>query len=307
MSESPDRQTPGPGEIFLDHVGWYVPDMDVASAAFERLGFPLSPYTPHSHESADGTRAPSGTANRCAMLERGYLEILTHVPELDLPLARQLRAGLDRYTGLHLIAFTCADADAEHARLNAEGFAPLPVAHLRRPIETDGGGEGMTRFSVIRLPPGTMAEGRIQALTQDTPEIVWQPSLIARDNAISALSGVVVCTDDPGETAGRFARFTGREARAKAGRIDIVLDRGVLSLVTPAQLSALIPGAESPAMPFIAAVVLRSRDLEATQRFLEARETPFGRMEAQNIVVPANVAVGASLVVLGPEANWPDG
>lgn len=303
MSESSDRQTPGPGEIFLDHVGWYVPDMDAASAAFERLGFPLSPYTPHSHEGADGTRAPSGTANRCAMLERGYLEILTHVPELDLPLARQLRAGLDRYTGLHLIAFTCADTDAEHARLDAEGFAPLPVAHLRRPIETDGGGEEVTRFSVIRLPPGTMAEGRIQTLTQDTPEIVWQPSLIARDNAISALCGVLVCVDDLGEAAARFARFTGRKAHAMGrGRMDIVLDRGVLSLATPARLARVIPGVVVPTTPFIAVVALRSRDIGATARSLEAGGVPFTQFPDM-IIVPAAAAMGASLIIHGPRAR----
>ena len=93
MSERPfaQRQTPEPGEIFLDHVGWYVPDIDQAGAAFERLGFTLTPFTPHTHESASGERTRSGTANRCAMIELGYLEILCAVPDLDTPLTAELQ------------------------------------------------------------------------------------------------------------------------------------------------------------------------------------------------------------------------
>ena len=294
----PHRQTPEGGEIFLDHAGWYVADMDAASAAFERLGFRLTPFTAHSHAAPDGARHPSGTANRCAMLEIGYLEILTHVPDLDTPLASQLRAGLGRYGGLHLIAFTCADADAEHARLTAGGFAPLPVAALRRPIAMDDGSEGETRFSVIRLAPGAMAEGRIQMLTQDTPATTWQPSLIARDNAVDALTGIIVCCADPAEAVARFARFT---ARAAAGSpISLPLDRGRLTFATPDQCRSLIPGFAAPSDPFIAACVMRSRDLAATARFLAgcgvaAKEAPGGAL-----CVDAGDAMGAYLLIHGP-------
>ena len=38
-----DRQVPATDEIFLDHVGWMLPDIDIAAKAFERMGFPLTP------------------------------------------------------------------------------------------------------------------------------------------------------------------------------------------------------------------------------------------------------------------------
>ena len=41
------RQTPDAGQIFLDHVGWFVPDMDAAARAFEKLGFGLTPFSIH--------------------------------------------------------------------------------------------------------------------------------------------------------------------------------------------------------------------------------------------------------------------
>ena len=92
----PEKQVPGPGEIFLDHLGWFVPDIDHASLLFDKLGFLLTPYTVHMNEQPDGSRVPSGTANRCAMIQRGYLEILTRVPDVDSAITRQLDAGLAR-------------------------------------------------------------------------------------------------------------------------------------------------------------------------------------------------------------------
>ncbi len=292
-----ERQTPDPGEIFLDHVGWYVPDMDAASAAFENLGFVLSPFTRHTHEDSSGAKHPSGTANRCAMLELGYLEILTHVPELDTPLAQQLRAGLDRYTGLHLIAFTCADTGIERARIDGAGFDPLPVADLRREVTTDNGAPDTVAFSVVRLPPGRMAEGRIQMLSQDTPDITWQPSLIARDNAIDALTGVIIHCADPDEAAARFAGFTGREAHAGDWGSEIALDRGRVEFVTGDGLARLAPGLDPPADPAIVAVRLRSRDLAATRTFLAGRDVPVRDLGADRLIVAADAAMGAALII----------
>ena len=290
------RQTPKTGEVFLDHVGWYVADMDACSAAFERLGFRLTPYTEHSHADAEGNRTLSGTANRCAMLERGYLEFLTAVPRLDTPLTKELADGLARYHGLHLIAFTCADAAAEHARLEAAGFALRPLVRLRRPTTTDDGAEAMCAFSVIRPQPGAMAEGRIQTITQETPDVVWQPSLIARDNAVDMLTGVLVCTVDPAEAASRFERFTQKAPREVDGRIDLPLDRGCLSFVAPAGLGDVVPSLAAPTTPYIAAVAMRSRDLAATRAFLDERGVRVVDGGPDKIVVPADEAMGATLI-----------
>lgn len=293
-------QTPAGGEIFLDHVGWYVPDM-AAATAFERLGFRLTPFTPHADEQPDGRRIPSGTANRCAMLERGYLEILTHVPGLDTMRTRELRAGLARYTGLHLIAFTCADAEAESARLRAAGFEVQPTVKLRRPMPLDGGGEGTAAFSVVRLPPGAMPEGRIQLLTQDTPEVVWQPSMIARENAVAALSGVVVVVADPSEAVRRFARYLGRPAPA-AGTI--ALDRGAVTFLCEAEFRAAMPGADAPSIPFIAAAALESRDLAATRAFLVKKDVRLAFDRPDALAVAPAEAMGAAVVIHARGADW---
>lgn len=294
-------QTPALGEIFLDHVGWFVSDMGRASEAFGRLGFPLTPLTIHRNADAAGNRVPTGTANRCAMLGRGYLEILTDVDGLDTPFSRAHRAAVARYEGLHLIAFAVDEIEAEAGRLQAAGFDPQPVANLRRPMPVDGGGEEEAAFSVLRVPPGTMAEGRMQILRHETPDLVWQPSTIARDNAVSGLSGVLICTGDPAGAGVRYARFTGRESEGAR----IALDRGRLDFVDPAGLARIVPPARPPDLPFIAAAVLESADIRATRNFVEAAGVPVETLSEDAIAIPPDFAMGAWMVFHAADAAWP--
>ena len=58
-------QTPSGDQIFLDHVGWFVPDMEAAGRAFEALGFTLTPFVAqHNADPAGGPPNPAGTGNR---------------------------------------------------------------------------------------------------------------------------------------------------------------------------------------------------------------------------------------------------
>jgi hypothetical protein len=299
-------QTPSGGQIFLDHVGWFVPDIEEAGGRFERLGFVLTPFVAqHNADPAGGPPRPAGTGNRCAMLRRGYLEILSAVPPVDTPLAAQLRGAVDRYTGVHLIAFTVADAEGAHARLEAAGFAPPPPVHLRRPVALPDGNAAEVAFTVIRVPPEAMAEGRIQILRQETPDLVWQDHLLARDNAVDGLAGALLCVDDPAAVSERYARFTGRSAAGSGEYRTIDLDRGRLAFAAPDRCRALLPGVAIPATPFIAAIALRCRDLEALRRLCAERSIRLLPSDDGTVRVAPSEAVGAALVVFGPAGAWP--
>lgn len=292
-----EAQTPSGDQIFLDHVGWFVPDMDAAAADFERLGFPMTPLTVHENERPDGSRGPSGSANRCAMIARGYLEVLVRMPGVDSPLARQMEDALSRYAGLHLIAFTVADAGVAVRRLRDAGFDPAPPVALRRKMPLDGGGDATAAFSVIRLPAGRMAEGRVQMLTQDTPDVVWQPSAIARENALDMLSGALVCSPDPAEAAARYARFTGRPTIRDGRRHRLALDRGEILFCDAEACRAILPGVSPPSMPFIAAVSIRSAELDATRSFLAGRGIPLLANQPARVVVRPCAGAGAAFVL----------
>ena len=286
-------QTPGSDEIYLDHVGWFVPDMQTAAPRFEALGFPLTPFTIHMNERSDGSRVPSGTANRCGMIHRGYLEVLTRIPDVNSPVTAQMEAGLARYTGLHLIAFTVSDTAEKTMRLAEAGFAPDPPVALRRPMRLDAGGEGMAAFSVIRLPNEAMAEGRVQVLSQDTPDVVWQPSVTADANGAAMLSGILICAADPMETARRYERFTGKVAEVLGDGFLISLDRGEIAICSSGECAVIIPDIEIPDLPFIAAVSVVSDNIAKTRGYLTANGISLAVDRPDCLIVDAAVGMGA--------------
>src|SRR5579863_2483904 len=175
-------QLPQRGEIFLDHITHFVPDIEAAAAALEECGFRLTPFTAQANR-AGGDTVPAGTGNRCAMLSAGYVEILAKTS--DTPLARQLDERLLRHVGLHLAAFSTADAAAERERLAAEGFQVQPLVDMRRPVDNEE-----ARFSIARIADGAMPEGRVQFLTHHTPQLVWREGCLEHPNAAQALLGL---------------------------------------------------------------------------------------------------------------------
>lgn len=253
MKNAAKEQIPPPGKINLDHVGHFVPHIDGASAALERLGFTLTPFSAHSHRiEAGGPLLPAGTGNRCVMLQRGYLEILT--PTGATPHADQLRTAIRRYVGVHMLAFGTATPDLDHTRLAKAGFQPLPTVALQRNVGTESGTD-IVRFTVVRVPPGTMAEGRIQYCRQDTPHLVWQARWLDHANGAQELTGVVLCSEDPQEAAQRYARFTGLlpQLSGNVWRIDTA--RGFLLFIDSDRCERNF-GITPPALPWIAGYTL---------------------------------------------------
>ena len=53
-----DRQLPEGDEVFLDHVGFFVRDLDDAGRRFERLGFQISQINVQTNADAQGALTP---------------------------------------------------------------------------------------------------------------------------------------------------------------------------------------------------------------------------------------------------------
>ncbi|MEQ8250048.1 MAG: VOC family protein [Oceanibaculum nanhaiense] len=300
-----DRQLPESTELFLDHIAHFVPDMEAAGAALERLGYRLTPFTHQQNSLQPGEPpVPAGTANRLVMLRRGYLEFLTSVA--DTPLAQQLQAAVQRYIGLHLLAFAVGDAEAAWNRLQEQGFAPTPLVHLTRPVELPAGGTEDARFSVVRVPPGTMPEGRIQMLTHYTESAVWQERWMDHPNRIEELHDVLLAVADPEESATRFARFLDRKAKKNGSGWHLETDRGALSFVAPDALPDTLPGAAVPAAPFMAGYSLISADLAASaHHFLKGggavEEIGSGMLK---LTLPAPLGGTQIVCARGQRAPW---
>jgi hypothetical protein len=243
-----DSQRPPPGELCLDHLAHFVPDLGAAAAVWETLGFVV---TPVSHHEVGGK--PAGTSNRCVMLEQGYLEILA--PTLDTPNAQRVRDRMKRFVGVHLACFGTPTAAAERERLAAQGFEPEPVIRLQRKVEN-----GQAEFNVVYVPPGKMAEGRVQYCEHLTPQHVWREGFV---NPFR-LRAVYVVADDPEEVAARWGRFGGLLPRPEDGFVRLDTARGRVLIGTRKALSGIF--GEVPPAPALAGYALSCAD---PQRFLD--------------------------------------
>ena len=268
------NQLPLPGAVFLDHVAHFVPEMDAAAIALERCGFQLTPFTAQTNR-VDGKPVPAGTGNRCAMLPRGYIEILAATADTDL--ARQLRERIAHHIGLHLAAFSSADAAAEHCRLGDAGFSTLPLVDMRRPVATESGSED-ARFTIARIADGSMPEGRVQFLTHHTERLVWRDGFLDHPNGARALTGLWVAAADPAEAAERFARFTGRAIRAAGDVTTIALDRGMVHIARPRYLSDTFGIAPAGALPCFVAMQIAVTSLANLETYLVAAGIGFSRI-----------------------------
>ncbi|NKB58550.1 MAG: hypothetical protein GKS00_19650 [Alphaproteobacteria bacterium] len=264
-----DRQMPKGEEVFLDHVGYFASDLHEAGNRLARLGFQTSSVNVQYNSDAAGELVPSGTSNRLAKLRRGFIEILAATSET--PLAGQLRRGLARYEGLHVIALTNPDMERQRTRLLDAGFAMQPLVNLRRRISAPDGGRQMA-YSILRTESDVMPEGRVQMLTTHTPELFWTPGVSVHDNRADGLTDLLICVDDPLEAADRFSRFTNRDAAATGDFYSIALDRGRILVARAERVAAVLPGFEPPDMPYVVGQGIRSVDLETTERVLRRGE-----------------------------------
>ena len=297
MSAVAASQIPAPGTLNIDHVAHFVPHIDSASSALESLGFNLTPFSAQSHRlEPGGPLVPAGSGNRCAMFERGFVEFLT--PTADTQIAIQIRTAIKRYVGAHLVAFGTGAAEADHARIEKAGFNPLPAVALQRQIGTDTG-ESTARFTVVRVPPGTMAEGRIQYCQHHTPELLWQPRWTRHANRAAGLAGVILAVADEREAAQRYARYTGLLAQVNGSVWRIATARGYLLFVDRDSLQRRLD-VVPPVLPWIAGTVLESEDIAATGEYLRKSGIPVHVLGSRRLLVKLPPAVGG-IVIFEPK------
>lgn len=292
------RQSPKGEEVFFDHVAWMVPDMDAASVVFEKLGFVLTPYSEHGNRDPEtGERQLQGTANRLAMLDTAYIELLCEAGNVEAPVVDDLRSRLGRYMGVHLLAFSHADADTSYKRIEADGFRLQPMVHLRRDVEAADGSEDEVKFSVIRAKFDEIPEGRIQVLTHHTPDLMWQDRYLARANGITAMVDAVICVDDPAASAERMAGFLAKPVKiVDADEALVVTERGGLRFVTPARLGDVVPGVTSPSRPYTAAIGFLSSDLDKTKAYFASAGIELTDTGSALMVSPDD-ALGTALLI----------
>ncbi len=287
-----DRQLPIGDEIFLDHVAHFVADPEAARRALARAGFAPTPLSIQVNpDPASRAPKPSGTGNATAMFRRGYIEVLFQTA--DTALGRAFDAALARYPGLHLAAFAAADAKAAHGRLAGAGFRMQPLVEMQRPVETEQG-PGTAAFTIARVAPGQMAEGRIQILTHRTEDTVWQARWLDHPNGALRLAMLTIAVADAKEAAARFSRFTDRPAAGRAFGYKVALDRGCLELMTPEAFGRAFPDLSIPSLPFMGACTIEVASLAKADTVLRQGGISSRRHGVQLLArFPSDLGIGA--------------
>ena len=295
------RRLPLGDEIFLDHVGHFVRDAHGATRALRRAGFAPTPVSIQANkEPTTGSLTPTGTGNVTAMFARGYVEAL--FKNSDTPLGRELDAALSRRTGLHLAAFSVNDAAAARERLAAAGFAVQDLVRMQRPVETENGPD-LAAFTIARVKPAAMPEGRIQILTHHTEHTVWQPRWLSHPNSVSDLIDVVIAVADVEEAAARFVRFTGRAARATEGGGALIrLDRGGVYIISHERATEKLPEVSVTSLPFMIGYALGVESLAAAEAAVNGADLEWRAFENGIVATfPVELGQGAWFFVEAPE------
>ena len=248
----------------LDHVGVATADLDGAAAEWERLGFALTPLARHA--------PPAGTANRCAMLRAGYIELIA-VVDPERPSATLARF-LSRYAGIHILSLAIDDEHAALERLARAGFT-TEIVGSARPANPRRPNGPQARFARLPLTDG---EPRLQLLRHLTPELVWQKRFLRHPNNAVALDAVVMVDDPPAVLAARLSRAAGvAVVPDPAGGYALPLAHGRVRVLPPAGLHSVLPDVAIPSLPFVAGIIVRTGDGNASvNRLLQRRGTRLG-------------------------------
>ena len=145
----------------------------------------------------------------------------------------------------------------------------LPLVDMRRPVIT-GEGEKWARFTIARIAPGAMPEGRMQFLTHHTEELVWRTPFLDHPNGALALLAVWIAATDPDEPAERFARFTGRPVHRETEASTILLERGRVRAGTPDFLEREFGIPPRPPQPYLAAYEIEVESLGRLREQLDS-------------------------------------
>jgi hypothetical protein len=272
----------------LDHVVINVRDrIDAGADTYRRLGFTLTPRGYHS----------LGSMNHLAIFGTDYLELIAARPG-----DTQRPEILGSPDGLNGLVFGTDDSASVHAALVAAGVPVLPPQAFTRPVELPEGPRDAA-FRTVRLPPGTVPDGRLYFCHHLTRDLVWRDAWRHHPNGVIGVVGAVIMARTPAVWADLFARMFGADAvRPTAGGCALAVGLSTFEVVTPAALAERFGDATpDPAGrgDMMAALSFRTRSLDAAAAALAAGGVVGARRDAHRIIVPAAAAFGATLEFVG--------
>jgi catechol 2,3-dioxygenase-like lactoylglutathione lyase family enzyme len=291
------------GDIdIFHHIGLITGDMAALIARYEQLGFSFTPLSmPRIALTPGGAPEILGPGNRCAIFEKDYLEVLAVIDQERWARVTKAQRGsfdidppLARYQGLHVMHFGCDDIESVRRRYAAEGIASSEVITFQRNVDTPTGPQMMTA-KCVAFPQGGNLPSLTQIAQHVTPELVLQERYQHHANGARAITEVILCDPAAADVAARYAKIAGQKVTRQSDAFVVDIGRARLIVVAPKHLTALIPGAVPPTLPYLAGFTVRVDDLDKPRAVLRDAKLPF-QEAGKRVIVSAADAFGCAVL-----------
>jgi hypothetical protein len=278
----------------IDHLVHAVRDLDAARAAYQRMGFTLTPVARH----------PFGTKNSLVQLHGGFLELLAvDDPTLIVPpaeghfsFAAFNRDYLREREGLSMLVLRSADPAADRAAFAAGGLPVYQPFGFERIARGPDGVERKVAFA-LTFTSDARVHGAAGFFTCQSlfPENFWRAEFQRHANGAGKIASAVFVSRDPADFHIFFTVFTGQHDMT-ATSLGVLFDLGgsELELLSPPAFRAFFGENAGEDPRRFTAFRIAVADLAAVRARFTAEAVPFTE-HAGALVVPATYAHGVAI------------
>jgi hypothetical protein len=286
----------------LDHFVCATRDVDVAAAAYQRMGFRVLPKMRH---------VEIGSCNRIVQLRGTYFELVSDLDRCPPALRDRLTARFACGEGLTMTSLTSCDLPGDHARLGAEPDLVVDrILNARRRIAMPDGTDDETDSHCFYVwhPRSTFLT--LFLSEHYKPDTIWIPEYMCHANGAQRVVRQTFVAPHPMAERAYFERMLGTVAAVTTpDRLEFVTPRGeTIEVLAPAALTRRFGAAAPPPCQAFAGhgVALRYEvdDLAVCRRLLAESEVTY--LESPGMLtVPGEHAAGVvtEFVGLGGDAR----
>ena len=269
----------------IDHAVIVVRDVDAAAAAFERLGFIVTPKSGHPE---------LGSENRCIIMHGDYIELLCPG---DHPETRYFKDFLAEREGMAALAARSTDIERTRTLLARQNLKVCDTLSFSRPLTLANGEDAVARFSVGMLEPGQTEGFTLFGCQHHTADLVWSTGYEHHANQAERMSAILFAAESVPRSGRLFERYF--DTMARGGQHDsLELKTGdVPVFVIPCtRLEERYPGVTGHLTKtgFIG-LSIQVMNIAETARVLTANGVPFSGGSALHLLVAPAYAHGVMI------------
>ena len=269
----------------LDHVVVMVDGIDVAEAAYKKLGFQVQPR---------GFHKKLGTANQLMIFDTNYFEILGIVEPTEFNAER--REWIKGGGGLANVALATDGADIAYEAFKKAGLNPDAPLRFDRAVEVAGKTEHAA-FRTIRIPKTNMPIVGFFVCEHMTPQFVYRTEWAKHPNGAESIRGVTVIAEKPQKWIAELEKYFGPGSVKREGE-GLVVDTGTqpVRYMPRAMYTARYPGivpvraGDHPAL-----LSVKVASLTACEMLLKKNGVKVLKPDASRLLVPPSEAADLTL------------